>query len=107
MPSAHFTVIALPHSLAADASHHVSLFISPDLVPDGSQGRLRSFRHFPKWARTLKLATAFELFDQHLRFDPSDPAALESSNAIDPGLDSPMTDEVVLAVEHSILCGTH
>ncbi len=54
MPTAHFTVIALPHSLASDAGHHVSLFVSPDLVPDGSQSRLRRFRHFPKWARVLR-----------------------------------------------------
>jgi hypothetical protein len=35
-------------------------------------------------------------------FDMSDPAALESPNLIDPGLDAPSTDELVLAVEHSI-----
>jgi hypothetical protein len=34
-------------------------------------------------------------------FDPSDPTALESPNRIDPAMDSAITSEVILGVEHS------
>jgi len=34
-------------------------------------------------------------------FDPSDPTALESPNRIDPGMDSAITSEVIVGVEHS------
>ena len=54
MATENFTVIALPHSLAPNADYHVSLFISPDLVPNGSEGDLADFRHFPLWAEVLR-----------------------------------------------------
>jgi hypothetical protein len=34
MPTEIFSVCALPHSCAADADFHVSLFVSPKLTPD-------------------------------------------------------------------------
>jgi hypothetical protein len=63
MVTERFTVVALPHSVDADAPFHVSLFVSPQLGPDGQRTRLRRFRHFPHWAAVLKDAT-FELRDQ-------------------------------------------
>jgi hypothetical protein len=63
MVTERFTVVALPHSVAAGADFHVSLFVSPQLVPDGDGARLRRFRHFPHWADVLASA-AIELTDQ-------------------------------------------
>ncbi|MEJ2084598.1 MAG: carboxypeptidase regulatory-like domain-containing protein [Acidobacteriota bacterium] len=36
-------------------------------------------------------------------FDPDNPTALENSNLNDPGLDAPLTDELILGVEHAFL----
>jgi hypothetical protein len=36
-----------------------------------------------------------------LGYDPANPAAVDSPNQIDPGLDAPPTDELILAVQHS------
>ena len=59
-----FTVVALPHSRAAGADFHVSLFISPRLTPDGAEGELRDFTLFPHWAALLQDDATFELRDQ-------------------------------------------
>lgn len=64
MVTERFTVVALPHSVAEDAAFHVSLFVSPRLTPDGAEGELRDFEHFPHWAKLLGEDAAFELFDQ-------------------------------------------
>lgn len=64
MATEHFTVIALPYSLSPNADYHVSLFISPDLVPNGPEGKLADFRHFPLWAEVLRNRTEIELADQ-------------------------------------------
>ena len=63
MVTERFTVVALPHSVAADATFHVSLFVSPQLTPDGDAARLRRFRHFLHWGSAVKEAT-LELWDQ-------------------------------------------
>ena len=74
-----FTVVALPYSRSTAADVHVSLFISPDLTPDGAVGKLSQFKHFRHWALMLRDASTVELFDEHgtipakpLR-DPLDP----------------------------------
>ena len=36
-------------------------------------------------------------------FNPNDPTALENPNINDPNLDAPMTDELILGIEHSLL----
>ena len=78
------SVVALPYSRAADADFHVSLFISPDLTPDGAVGKLSQFEHFRKWAAVLRDNATIELFDEHspipakpLR-DPLDPELWEA-----------------------------
>jgi hypothetical protein len=63
MVTERFTVVALPHSVDPDEPFHVSLFISPQLTPDGPRTRLRAYRHFPHWPDVLKDAT-FEMRDQ-------------------------------------------
>jgi hypothetical protein len=72
MATEHFTVVALPHSVAADAEFHVSLFVSPQLVPDGPEGELQDFKLFPHWAALLEDAAVIELFDQ-IGVIPSEP----------------------------------
>jgi hypothetical protein len=58
-----FTVVALPYSRSESRPFHVSLFISPDLVPDGARGRLEDFDHWVGW--TTRLASAeILLFNQ-------------------------------------------
>lgn len=64
MATEQYTVVALPHSIAADADHHVSLFIAPRLVPDGAEGRLDQFTWFPHWAARLLSDVQFGLRDQ-------------------------------------------
>ncbi len=59
-----FTVVALPHSVAAGAEYHVSLFVSPRLTPDAAEGELQEFSHFPHWAKVLEGDATVELFDQ-------------------------------------------
>ena len=63
MVTERFTVVALPHSVSTGADFHVSLFVSPQLTPDGPRAKLRRFHHFPHWAGSLKDA-GFELWDQ-------------------------------------------
>jgi hypothetical protein len=58
-----FTVVALPHSVAAGADFHVSLFVSPRLTPDTAEAELQEFEHFPHWAAVVADAE-IELFDQ-------------------------------------------
>ncbi len=48
-----FTVVALPYSADDDAPFHVSLFISPQLTPDGDESPLGAFPTFVDWARVL------------------------------------------------------
>ncbi len=64
MASEIFSVVALPHSVAAGADHHVSLFVSPRLTPDGAEARLQKFKHFRHWAKLLETGAEIELFDQ-------------------------------------------
>lgn len=64
MPSEIFSVCALPHSCAADAKFHVSLFVSPKLTPDAPLDELRSFSLFPHWGALVKQKVTVELFDQ-------------------------------------------
>ena len=75
-----FTVVALPHSRSGSRPFHVSLFISPDLVPDGPEGELQDFPHWLEWAAGLASAN-IALFNQSgaIPFSPIldilDPAA--------------------------------
>ncbi|MDH3261833.1 MAG: hypothetical protein OEM84_12800 [Acidimicrobiia bacterium] len=65
MATEFYTVIALPYSKAADATFHVSLFVSPALTPDGGEEPLKTFSLFPHWATLLTSGAAeFELSDQ-------------------------------------------
>jgi hypothetical protein len=63
MPTEHFTVVALPHSLAAADPFHVSLFVAPQLVPDSAEGRLDQFELFLHWAAGLLAEAEFGLRD--------------------------------------------
>ncbi len=64
MATERFTLVALPQSVGAGARFHVSVFVSPRLVPDAAEGELRDFRHFPHWAALLQNDATIELFDQ-------------------------------------------
>ena len=64
MASELFSVVALPHSHAAGADYHVSLFVSPRLTPNGAEGKLKDFTHFPHWARLVESDATIDLFDQ-------------------------------------------
>jgi hypothetical protein len=69
MATEHFTVIALPHSVAADAGSsdngfHVSLFVAPELTPDRGEAELRTFTHFPHWAAVVRGDAEITLRDQ-------------------------------------------
>jgi hypothetical protein len=64
MPTEHYTVVALPHSISADAGFHVSLFVAPQLVPDGDEGRLDDFSLFLHWGAGLLTDAEFGLRDQ-------------------------------------------
>lgn len=59
-----FTVVALPRSRAADADAHVSVFVAPRLTPDGDEGTLADFTHFPRWAHLLADDATISLADQ-------------------------------------------
>ena len=65
MASETFSVCALPHSCAAGAEFHVSLFVAPKLTPDVEWDELRSFTYFPHWAAGVKKDATIELFDQN------------------------------------------
>ena len=58
-----FSVVALPYSRSDSRPFHVSLFIAPDLVPDGAEGRLKEFAHWVEWAAGLSTAS-ISLFNQ-------------------------------------------
>jgi hypothetical protein len=64
MPTETFTVCALPHSCAAGADFHVSLFVSPKLTPDVPFDELQTFSVFPHWGAIVKQRISVELFDQ-------------------------------------------
>jgi hypothetical protein len=64
MPTEIFTVCALPHSCAAGADFHVSLFVSPKLTPDQPFDELHTFSLFPHWGAVVKQKVVVELFDQ-------------------------------------------
>src|ERR687888_2184211 len=64
MPTETFSVCALPHSCAADAEFHVSLFVSPKLTPDVPSDELHTFSLFPHWGAIVKQQVTIELFDQ-------------------------------------------
>lgn len=59
-----FTAVALPRSHAADTDAHVSVFVAPQLTPDGDEGTLADFTHFPRWAHLLAEDAAITLADQ-------------------------------------------
>jgi hypothetical protein len=48
-----FVVLALPHSVSADAPFHVSLFVSPKLASTDADPKLRDFGPFRRWARQV------------------------------------------------------
>ncbi|MEN8238812.1 MAG: hypothetical protein ABFR53_06370, partial [Actinomycetota bacterium] len=50
MTQERFTVVALPYSRDASSPFHVSLFISPQLTPSGSEEPLEAFETFIQWA---------------------------------------------------------
>ena len=56
-------VVALPHSTREEDGFHVSLFVSPKLVPDGAEGKLNEHKAFVNWTRKLARA-AITLRDQ-------------------------------------------
>ena len=64
MPTELFSVCALPHSCAAGAEFHVSLFVSPKLTPDAPFDELRTFSLFPHWGAVVEQEATIELFDQ-------------------------------------------
>ena len=65
VPTETFTVCALPHSCAAGADFHVSLFVSPKLTADKPVGELQTFPLFPHWGDDRQARTiTVELFDQ-------------------------------------------
>ena len=64
MVTEKFTVVALPHSKVDDAEFHVSLFISPQLIPDKPEGRLDDFEVFVDWAGIIKKVGGIQLADQ-------------------------------------------
>jgi hypothetical protein len=64
MPTEIFSACALPHSCAAAADFHVSLFVSPKLTPDVPLDELQTFSLFPHWGATVKQKVTVELFDQ-------------------------------------------
>ena len=71
-------VCALPHSLAADAKFHVSLFFAPTLRPPAPT-KLSSSELFVEWAQTLQTELEIQLVDQggviecEALLDPVDP----------------------------------
>ncbi len=99
MVAERFTVVALPHTKSADANFHVSLFVAPDLTPDGEAGQLDDFDHFTNWAQTLLSNAEFELFDQSRSIpavavlDPIDPAAWEGAFPPDTPVRAPRRPE--------------
>ncbi len=64
MPTEIFSVCALPHSCAAGADFHVSLFVSPKLTPDTPFDELQTFSLFPHWGALVRNQVTVELFDQ-------------------------------------------
>ena len=52
-----FVVVALPHSAREEEEFHVSLFVSPKLVPDLAEGRLNDHKAFVNWTRKLARAS--------------------------------------------------
>lgn len=83
MPEESFTVVALPYSRSESRSFSVSLFVSPDLVPDGAEGVLGDFPHWVDWTAGLPSAS-IALFNQsgqigcEALLDDLDPSAWES-----------------------------
>jgi hypothetical protein len=58
-----FTLVALPYSRSTARPFHVSLFVSPDLVPDEPEGVLGDFGHWVTWTAGLQGAS-ITLFNQ-------------------------------------------
>ncbi|MEN8040930.1 MAG: hypothetical protein ABFR95_05445 [Actinomycetota bacterium] len=63
MTQERFTVVALPYSRDDDSEFHVSLFISPRLIPTGAGEMLEAFETFLDWTNHLTSAS-FELRNQ-------------------------------------------
>jgi len=58
-----FSVVALPYSRSDSRPFHVSLFVAPDLVPDGTESPLEDFPHWVAWTEGLARAEIV-LFNQ-------------------------------------------
>ncbi|MGV0814070.1 hypothetical protein ABQF34_19065 [Mycolicibacterium boenickei] len=54
--SEFYIVTALPHSLDRDATHHVSLYVSPRIV-SGTVTELGQWHLFPAWAEVVRAST--------------------------------------------------
>jgi hypothetical protein len=54
MTQERFTVVALPYTRDASSPFHVSLFISPQLTPSGSEEPLKAFKTFVEWAHHVR-----------------------------------------------------
>lgn len=64
MNEEYFLALALPHSTAEDADHHVSVFISPKLTAQNTNSVLGTFDLFPDWAKRAG-AASITLEDQN------------------------------------------
>jgi len=82
MTQERFTVVALPYSRDESSPFHVSLFISPQLIPSGSEEPLEAFETFVQWTHNVR-SSHIELRNQsgtieaHPLFDDLDIDAWE------------------------------
>ena len=65
MSTETFMTTVLPRSTRQDADAHVSVFISPKLVPDAASARLDTFTLFPHWAALVLDGATIELADDN------------------------------------------
>lgn len=65
MSTETFMTTVLPRSTRADADAHVSVFISPKLVPDAEVARLDAFALFPHWAAQVLDGLTIALADDN------------------------------------------
>ncbi|QIZ99228.1 hypothetical protein [Leifsonia sp. PS1209] len=63
MSTETFMTTVLPRSTRPDADAHVSVFVSPKLVPDAATARLDTFALFPHWAAQVLDGLTIELAD--------------------------------------------
>lgn len=65
MSTETFVTTALPRSARAEAEAHVTVFVTPKLVPDGESARLDAFALFPRWAARVLEGATIALSDDH------------------------------------------